>query len=446
MARTTELDFSASALRASFATETSCLNTLTSLQTKRAEGLGCFGQTLAVTMKLRIALLTAGRDGHYVFGLLRAFQEKPIHVEVIGDDAMAESSVVKSDQVDFYNLIGNQDVNTSLRQKVFRVLAYYARLVIYAARTDAKVFHILWFRKFAYIEGTLLNVYFKLLGKKLVFTAHNVDSQARNGNSTLTNRLSLRFLYYIVDHILVHTAKMKHELVEAFGIAGEKVIIVPFGINDVIPESKLTRAQAKEHFGFRFDEKILLFFGTIVPYKGVEDLISAMAALVSEDDRFRLIIAGPAWRKDGVSYWRRLEEMIEAHRLSDHVRKEVRLTYLADEDIGVFFKAADVVVLPYRSIYQSGVLPLSYKQGLPVIAADVGSLKEDIIEGQTGLVFRAGNAADLVAKIRLYFASDLYRELETRGRTIREYGDERFSWAKNVDRTCAVYENLMKNS
>jgi len=393
---------------------------------------------------LRIALLTAGKDRHYVFGLLRAFQEKPIQVEVIGDDEMAKAAVMHTAHVDFYNLIGNQDVDTSLSQKVVRVLAYYARLVIYAARTDAKVFHIQWFRKFPYMERTLLNMYFKILGKKLVFTAHNVDGQARDGKSTVTNRLSLRFLYAIVDHILVHTAKMQQELIEEFDVAKEKVTVVPFGINDVIPESKLTRVQAKQHLSFRPDAKILLFFGTIVPYKGVEDLLSALAALIGADHPCRLIIAGPVW-KEGVSYWRQLEEMITAHRLSDYVRKEIRFTYLPDEDIGVFFKAADVSVLPYKRIYQSGVLALSYRQGRPVIAADVGSLHEDIVEGQTGLVFRAGDAADLAAKIRLYFASDLYRELDTRGRMIREYGDDHFSWATNVDRTCAVYESLMKN-
>jgi D-inositol-3-phosphate glycosyltransferase len=187
----------------------------------------------------------------------------------------------------------------------------------------------------------------------------------------------------------------------------------------------------------------LLFFGRIAPYKGVEDLISALASLVGEDNQFRLIIAGPM-KEDHESYWRQLEKMIEELCLSDYVRKEVR--FIPDEDVGIFFKASDVSVLPYKSIYQSGVLLLSYRQGLPVIAANVGSLQEDIIEGQTGMVFRAGDPADLAAKIRTYFASDLYRELEARSRMIREYGDDRFSWEKNVDRTFAVYESLMKDT
>ncbi len=391
---------------------------------------------------MKIALLTAGKDQHYALGLLGALQVKPVHIEFIGSDVMATSEVVRTGHIDFYNLVGNQDSDTSISQKVLRVLQYYARLIIYAARTDAKLFHILWFRKFPYIERTLLNVYLKTLGKKIVFTAHNVDDQERNGKTNLFNKISLMFLYNIVDNILVHTPKMKLELIEEFGIAKEKITVVPHGINDVIPEARVTRLEAKQQLGYSPNEKILLFFGNIAPYKGLEDLIRALAELIDEDDRFRLVIAGPVKDKDCEGYWQELEKIIKDLRLSDYVRKEVR--FIPDEDVGVFFKASDVSVLPYKRIYQSGVLLLSYRQGLPVIAADVGSLREDIVEGQTGLILRAGNPADLTAKIRAYFVSDLFRELESTGQRIREYGDNRFSWEKNVDSTFAVYKSLLK--
>jgi glycosyltransferase involved in cell wall biosynthesis len=235
---------------------------------------------------------------------------------------------------------------------------------------------------------------------------------------------------------------MKLELMEEFGIAKEKITIIPHGINDVIPEAHVTRLEAKQQLGFDPNDKILLFFGNIAPYKGLEDLIRALAELLDEDDRFRLVIAGPVKNKDCEGYWQELERMIKALRLSTYVRQEVR--YIPDEDVGVFFKASDVSVLPYKRIYQSGVLLLSYRQGLPVIAADVGSLREDILEGQTGLIFRAGDSTDLAAKIRTYFASDLFGDLECNGQRIREYGDNRFSWEKNVDSTVAVYKSLLK--
>jgi D-inositol-3-phosphate glycosyltransferase len=312
---------------------------------------------------------------------------------------------------------------------------------VFAARTDARLFHVLWFRKFPLVERTLLNGYLRLLRKRLVFTAHNVDDQARDGRrGGLADRLSLRFHYGIVDHVFVHTLSMKRELVEAFDVAEHKVTVVPFGLNDVIPASSATRSIAKQKLGFDSEQRILLFFGNIAPYKGLEDLVRALADLVREDGRFTLVIAGRV--KDGSCqpYWEEIEKLIEQLGLSKHVRKEIR--YIPDEDVGLLFRASDVSVLPYRRVYQSGVLALSYAQGVPVIAADVGSLRQDVREGETGLIFRSGDVVDLDAKIRMYFASDLFAELETRTRGISEYGAERFSWKANATQAYRIYESL----
>ena len=91
-----------------------------------------------------------------------------------------------------------------------------------------------------------------------------------------------------------------------------------------------------------------------------------------------------------------------------------RADYIPDDETEVYFKAADVLVLPYRHIYQSGVLFLGYSFGLPVLAADVGSLKDEIIEGKTGFVFRPEDPVDLAKTIEQYFASDLFTNLSSR--------------------------------
>src|SRR5207244_2662451 len=107
--------------------------------------------------------------------------------------------------------------------------------------------------------------------------------------------------------IFVHTQTMKHELVEEFNVAANKVTVVPFGINDVIPRSTATRAAAKQQLGFGLDDRVMLFFGNVAPYKGVEDLIRALAALVQGDRRFTLILAGRPKNKGCEAYWRQLE-------------------------------------------------------------------------------------------------------------------------------------------
>jgi glycosyltransferase involved in cell wall biosynthesis len=91
------------------------------------------------------------------------------------------------------------------------------------------------------------------------------------------------------------------------------------------------------------------------------------------------------------------------------------------------------------------VLFLGYSFGLPAIAADVGSLKEEIIEGETGFAFSSRDPSDLARKIRRYFASQLFRELESRRAEIKAYANERYSWRKVAAITTTVYSELLEN-
>ena len=116
---------------------------------------------------------------------------------------------------------------------------------------------------------------------------------------------------------------------------------------------------------------------------------------------------------------------------------------MPDADTEIYFKAADVVVLPYTHIFQSGVLFLGYNFGLPVIASDVGSLKEDIVEGRTGFVCNPRDSVDLAKSIETYFSSALYRQLETRRKEIQAFANEKYSWSKVGEITRAVYRSLV---
>jgi len=94
-------------------------------------------------------------------------------------------------------------------------------------------------------------------------------------------------------------------------------------------------------------------------------------------------------------------------------------------------------------VYQSGVLFLGYSFGLPVLAADVGSLKDDIEEGKTGFVFRPEDPLDLTRAIKQYFASNLYTDLNERKPEIRAYATKRHSWDVVGQMTTKVYANLL---
>ena len=115
-----------------------------------------------------------------------------------------------------------------------------------------------------------------MLGKKLIFTAHNVNAGERDENDTMINKLTLMFMYNIVDRIIVHTNRMKHQLINDFNVKERKISIIQMGITDIVPKTELTKTQARKKLNLANNDNVLLFFGYIAPYKGLEYLIFKM--------------------------------------------------------------------------------------------------------------------------------------------------------------------------
>ena len=390
---------------------------------------------------LSVALLTGGDDRPYVLGLVEAFTSAGVIFDVIGSDDLSLPELLNNRLINFLNLRGDQCPKASLPQKAARVLRYYWRLIRYAANAQPKIFHILWNNKFEFFDRTLLILYYKLLRKKVVFTAHNVNVRKRDGSDSLFNRFSLGIQYRLVDHIFVHSKKMKTELIADFGISEKKVTVIHFGINNTVPNTNLSAADAKRLLGISSDDKTLLCYGQIAPYKGLEYLVAAFAELLKRDGSYRLIIAGkPKWNQD---YWNQIAQLITNRGVQRRVIE--RIEHVPDGETELYFKAADVLVLSYTQVFQSGVIFLGYSFGLPAIVADVGSLKEEIIEGETGFVFKPQDSADLASKIDKYFKSELFDNLETRRAEIKAYANERYSWDEVAEITTAVYLSLISD-
>jgi glycosyltransferase involved in cell wall biosynthesis len=252
------------------------------------------------------------------------------------------------------------------------------------------------------------------------------------------NRLTLRAQYHLVDHLFVHTEQMKGELLTEFGVPSDRVSVIPFGINSTVPDTALTPAEARTRIGLSSADQVVLFFGNIAPYKGLEYLVEAMPLLARAHPAAKLVIAGRT--KGSESYWATIERRIEELALTSRVIS--RIEFIPDEEAEIYFKAADVLVLPYTHVFQSGVLFLGYNFGLPVIAADVGSLREDIVEGDTGFVFPPRDPAALAAALARYFSSDLYQTLESRRPQIRDFARRRYSWSIVGEITKSVYDRL----
>jgi glycosyltransferase involved in cell wall biosynthesis len=387
---------------------------------------------------MRVSLLTGGDDPNYAIPLAVSLSEEGIDVEFIGNDSMATVDALQTANITYLNLRGNQDPRSPLLSKIGRVLMYYSNLISYTFTTEPRVFHILWLNKFELFDRTVMNLIYKLKRKKVVFTAHNVNTKKRDGVDTWTNRATLKVMYALVDHIFVHTDLSKDELVRDYGVSAEKVTVIPFGLNTYVPDTRLSKLEARARLGLDASEDVILFFGQIAPYKGLDVLLDAVK-LASEAHNLRLIIAGRP--KDGLeAYWRALKSSLHG----DHARSKtlIKDEYIPDDQVSVLFRAADALILPYRAIYQSGPLSLAYRFGVPVIATRVGAFERDVVPGVTGLLCRPGDATDLARAIREYFSGGLHSDAERARARIREIGAERFSW-RAIGRTIAeVYTRL----
>jgi D-inositol-3-phosphate glycosyltransferase len=390
--------------------------------------------------KVSVALLTGGGDRPYAFGLATALMSKVASLDVIGSDELDCPELRGHPAVNFLNLRGDLRPDAGLPAKVFRVLKYYAKLICYAATARPRVFHILWNNKFETFDRTLLMLYYKILGKKIVLTVHNVNAGRRDLNDTFVNRLTLRIQYHLADWIFVHTEMMKRELIEEFGVRARCVSVIPFGINNSVPNTSLTRADARERLGLGCAEKVMLFFGNIAPYKGLEYLVTAFKQLTFQDEAYRLIIAGRT--TDHPAYWESIRETIRSE--VDKGQILLKADFIPDDEVEVYFKAADVLVLPYRNIYQSGVLFLAYSFGLPVIASDVGSLREDVIEGETGFLCSPCDPSELARAITRYFDSPLFLRLESQREPIKQGANARHSWHVVAESSRVAYLGLLE--
>jgi D-inositol-3-phosphate glycosyltransferase len=122
-------------------------------------------------------------------------------------------------------------------------------------------------------------------------------------------------------------------------------------------------------------------------------MVTALAKVKRFFPSIRLLVAGKVWRDD----FSRYEELIRSHGLSESVIAKIR--YIPDDEAPLYYRAADLAVLPYRKIYQSGVLLMAMSLSTPVLVSDLDGMLEIVEDGKTGWVFHAGSADSLADRI-----------------------------------------------
>jgi glycosyltransferase involved in cell wall biosynthesis len=188
---------------------------------------------------------------------------------------------------------------------------------------------------------------------------------------------------------------------------------------------KLSVEEARQHLHIPKDEKIMLFFGFIRKYKGLDILLDAIKILKSSNnsplgDGGKLLIAGEFY-EDRKPY----DEQIAKLGIEDWLI--LRTEFIADSEVKYYLSAADVVIQPYRSATQSGVTPLAYHFEKPMIVTNVGGLPSLVPDDKVGLIAEP-NAESIAAKITEFFQKGTAHFLP---HLIEE--KKKYSWAKMVD-------------
>jgi glycosyltransferase involved in cell wall biosynthesis len=202
---------------------------------------------------------------------------------------------------------------------------------------------------------------------------------------------------------------------------GARYCLKPHPLYDHYGE-KIAPVKARKMLGLDIHKKTLLFFGLIRDYKGLDLLIDALSLL---DDSYQLLIAGESYGS-----FDKYQKQIDYSPAKDCIK--IFNHYISDLEVPVLFSAADVLVLPYKSATQSGVIPIAYHFEVPVLATGVGGLKETIEGAGTGVVC-SPDAAGLASGVVEIFAAGI----ENRIANIRKE-KETLSWENFAQALCSL--------
>lgn len=255
--------------------------------------------------------------------------------------------------------------------RVRNTLTWYNPLSWIAAGVSARgdVVHAQWWSyALAPVYVTMLGIA-RLRGKRVLLTVHNVAPH----ESGLLKRALNRVVFRLGHEYIVHSEQNRRELQRIMGGDSSRITVLPHGILET-PRTGMSRVTARDRLGLARDARVVLCFGNIRPYKGVDVLLRAFADVARADAAAVLVIAGKPW-EDWGPYAALIDELGIASRVTCF------LDYVPTAQIEPYFVAADVVALPYTHFdAQSGVGTRALPFGRPLVVSNVGGLPELVME------------------------------------------------------------------
>ena len=275
----------------------------------------------------------------------------------------------------------------------------------------------------------------KWFGFKIVYTAHDL---LPHDMDIPENRRFFQNVYELADRLIVHADNIKEEMIGIFDIDPIKIYVIPHGSNTLFfSQNGASKQAARDRLGIPLDKKVILFFGLIKPYKGLEYLLEAFKEIKEQVENVMLVIAGRVADEDTAVYYHYCKLLAE---FADNSAVRCVTEYIPFDEVGYFFSTTDVVVLPHVKPSQSGVLLSAIAAGKPVVVTDAGGLSEVVNNAQIGFVVPPKDAKALAkATIKILKTPGL---LEQMGREAKILADTTYSWKTVATTTINVYQTL----
>lgn len=315
-----------------------------------------------------------------------------------------------------------------------RIRLLHLRALSHFLRRRPDVVHFQWFANRA--QDYKFIKLLRWFGIPAIYTAHDVEPHMTAGQE---HRADLQKVYDSVVRIIVHAESNKRELVSVFAVDASKIAVIPHGSYDFLcAREPLTKDAARERVGVPRGKKVILFFGLIKRYKGLEYLVDAFEEVRGRVKDAFLLIVGDVYAGDPEGH-RYYTQMIDGLRGRDDVLCVA--SYVPVEAVGQYLAAADVVVLPYTRTYQSGVLLAAYAAGRPVVVTDTGGLSEVVEEGRSGFVVPPGDAKALAIGMMDILADS--ERLNAMGERARHLATAVYGWDAIASRTVELYQSVV---
>ncbi|HUO86960.1 MAG TPA: glycosyltransferase, partial [Thermoanaerobaculia bacterium] len=290
-------------------------------------------------------------------------------------------------------------------------------------------------------------VLLRLSGLPLVDVCHNVEPFALGGRRAgrfgagAPTRWLYRRIYHRFDRVVVHFAANRTAFLEATGLPPERTAVVAFGNQELFAEladPRMTPAVLRRRLALEEGRPVVLVFGTLAPYKGVDLAIEAFAEVCGSQPAACLVIAGyPLAGFDLAAHRRRADDRGIGRRVC------FVPAYLPATEVATWMALAAVVLVPYHQAFQSGVLSLAQTFGRPLVATRVGAMAEAVENGRTGVLVPPDDPPAMAAAITALLADP--EGAERLGQAAAAEARERSAWRLVAEDLLAVHREAIRS-